>query len=186
MQINIESDVRRVMRDLDAMERLVMPKALNRSMNRIGQSADTIIRRGVAKEAGITQKALKKRGYFSRIKSNLRTLTFTIKVRWGAIPLKDFNPRQTKKGVTAKAWGKRKVYDGAFIVDKLGRHVFVRETKKRLPIKKLYGPIPARLAEQENIQGNVERMIAERITREIDSNIEYYARRQLASTTRRG
>jgi hypothetical protein len=184
MQIDIRSNLQDVMRDLDAMERLVLPKALNKSMNRIGTAANKIIIRGVSKEAGLTQSALKKRGFFSNLRSNVRTLTFSIMVKWGSIPLKDFNPRQTKLGVTAKAWGSRKVYDGAFIVDKLGRHVFVRKTDRRLPIKKLYGPIPARLAEQDSITNQVESMIAERITREVDANIKYYANRQLALSRR--
>lgn len=185
MQISVRSDMKRVLRELDAVERKVLPRAMNRSLNRIGGSANTIIRRQVAKDAGITQKALKARGFFSHIKSDLRRLTFTVIVKWGAIPLKDFNPRQTKLGVTAKAWGQRKVYDGAFIVDSLGRHVFVRKTKKRLPIKKLYGPIPSRLAESEGVELAVNKMIDDRLGRELDRNIEFYARKELNKVRRK-
>ena len=81
---------------------------------------------------------------------------------------------------TAKAWGSRKVYDGAFVVDSLGRHVFVRKTDKRLPIKKLYGPIPARLAKNDSITNDINKMMDERLTRELDTNIKYYAQRELA------
>lgn len=180
MQIDVRSNIKDVLRDLDAVQRKVLPQALNRSTNRVGSSANTIIRRGVAKSAGITQSALKKRGFFNNIRSKVRTLTFSIIVSWGAIPLKDFNPRQTKKGVTSKAWGTRTVYDRAFIVDSLGRHVFVRKTKKRLPIKKLSGPIPARLAEDDSIGSSVKSTIDERFPRELKTNIEYYAKRYLA------
>lgn len=185
MQISVKSDIKSVMRQLDTVERKVLPMALNRTMNRVGSSANTIVRRHVAKDAGITQKALKSRGFFAHVRSKVRTLTFSIIVKWGAIPLKDFNPRQTKRGVTAKAWGTRQVYDGAFIVDSLGRHVFVRKTKKRLPIKKLYGPIPSRLASQDSVSDAVGRMIEERLPPEIDRNIEYYARRELSKQVRR-
>jgi len=179
MEISIKSDLKSVMRDLDTIERKVLPKATNRTMNRLGTAANKIIIRGVSSEAGLPQSTLKKRGFFSNIRSKIRTLTFSIIVKWGSIPLKDFNPRQTKKGVTAKAWGSRKVYDGAFIVDSLGRHVFVRKTDKRLPIKKLYGPIPARLAENDSITNDINKMMDERFTRELDANIKYYAEREL-------
>ena len=179
MQISIKSDIKSVMRDLDAIERKVLPRALDRSINRIGGTANTLLRRGIAKEAGITQAKLKTRGFFSQVRSTIRTLTFSLIVKYGSIPLKDFNPRQTKQGVTAKAWNTRKVYDGAFVVDSLGRHVFVRKTKKRLPIKKLYGPIPARLAEEDSITSSIQSMIKQKLPTELFRNIEYYARREL-------
>ena len=151
MEVVLSSDIKQLRNNLSKLEREVLPQAINRSINRVGAKSQTQVRRHVAKEVGITQKALNQRGFFSRIRSNLRTQTFSIIVKYGAIPLKDFNPRQTAKGVTAKAWGKRKTYEGAFVSEKLGRHVYVRKTKNRLPIKKLYGPIPSRLTDAPNL-----------------------------------
>lgn len=179
MRVDIRDNAADILRDLTKLERKVLPQATNRSLNRIGQTANTLITRSVAKEAGVTQALLRQRGFMVKVKSKISTLTFTIIVRWGAIPMKDFNPRETKKGVTAKAWGQRKVYEGAFIVDSLGRHVFVRKTDKRLPIKKLYGPIPARLADTDDVQGKIDAMLAERLPRELTSNINFYASKEL-------
>ena len=122
MQINIESNVKQLSKQLSALENKVLPKATNRSLNRVGGKVNTQVLRYVSKKVGLTQKTLKQRGFFARVNSNLKTLTTQIRVIYGAIPLKDFNPRQTKQGVTAKAWGKSKVYNGAFVSEKLGRH----------------------------------------------------------------
>ena len=184
MQIDIRDNLSDVLVGLDAIETKVLPKATDRSLNRVGKRASRLMMRQIGKEAGVAQKVLKNRGFFASAKSSIRTLTFTVIVKWGAIPLKDFNPRQTKKGVTAKAWGSRQVYDGAFIVDKLGRHVFVRKTKKRLPIKKLYGPIPARLAEGEAVEREINNMLAESIPKEMLSNIKFYASKELRRVMR--
>ena len=60
------------------------------------------------------------------------------------VPLKQFGARQTKKGVSYKInkKEKRKNVISAFRpnIPRLGNHVFLRETKSRKPIRKLYGP----------------------------------------------
>ena len=56
--------------------------------------------------------------------------------------LKEFKARQTKKGVSYKIrkGGKRKLIRSAFIgKESLNGHVYVRITKSRLPLRKLYG-----------------------------------------------
>lgn len=179
MELVLKDNIKEVTRNLDKLERQVLPQATNRTINRVGGKVRTQVRRHVATEAGLAQKALNQRGFFADIKSNLRTLTFSVIVKYGSIPLKDFNPRQTKQGVTAKAWNKRKVYEGAFISEKLGRHVFVRKSDKRLPIKKLYGPIPARLAKGRELEKKVDHVIDTSFITELRRNIDYYASKLL-------
>lgn len=185
MQVTLSSDIKQLRNNLSKLEREVLPQAINRSINRVGAKSQTQVRRHVAKEVGITQKVLNQRGFFARIRSSVRTLTFSIIVKYGAIPLKDFNPRQTKKGVTARAWGQRKVYEGAFIAETLGRHVFVRKTKKRLPIKKLYGPIPSRLADTPEVERKVGQVIQESFGVELRRNVTFYATKLMQRRSRR-
>ena len=175
MQVTLSSDIKQLRNNLSKLEREVLPQAINRSINRVGAKSQTQVRRHVAKEVGITQKVLNQRGFFARIRSSVRTQTFSIIVKYGAIPLKDFNPRQTKKGVTARAWGKRKVYEGAFVSETLGRHVYVRKTKNRLPIKKLYGPIPSRLTDTPEVERKVAKVINESFGVELRRNVTFYA-----------
>lgn len=184
MEILLTSNLKDVLRELDDIEKKVLPRATNSTINKMGKSANTIILKAVAKQAGLTQKDLKRRGFFSSIRSNFRTLTFSVIVGWGAIPLKDFNPRQTRKGVTAKAWGKRKLHEGAFVSEKLNRHVYKRVTKNRLPIEKLWGPIPARLAGNQEVDSKVNGMIQKRFIPTLDHEIKFYASRQFKRTSR--
>jgi len=71
------------------------------------------------------------------------------------IPLRDYKANQTKRGVTVLVSpGKRTVVqhrgNKAFVINKIGNHVFAREGKARLPVKKLYGPsLPSTFIQQE-------------------------------------
>lgn len=181
LKINVKTNTDQIIKGLNRFEREFVPLALNKSLNRVGTGVATVVRRDVAKEAGITQKALKQRGFFSAFRSKVKTLTYEFVVRWGAIPLKDFQPKQTKQGVLAKAWGVKQLYDNAFKVDSLGGHVFVRKTDKRLPIKKLYGPIPARLAASDQVEKKVSDTVNERLPRELARNLTFYIKRALGS-----
>ena len=78
-------------------------------------------------------------------------LTATITAMPGAPNLARYTARQTKQGVTAKAWKQRKLYRGAFIGNK-GRTVFTRVGEARLPIKPLYGPSVRRTFMQDVAQ----------------------------------
>lgn len=68
---------------------------------------------------------------------------YRIIAKSGAMSLKEFDAKQTAEGVVASPWGRRRVFRHAFILRKLGGHVFIRKGKARLPIKKLYGPVLA-------------------------------------------
>lgn len=184
MQINMTSNIKDVQKQLNALERKVLPKATNRSLNRVGGKVNTQVLRYVSKKVGLPQKALKQRGFFARVNSNLKTLTTQIRVIYGAIPLKDFNPRQTKQGVTAKAWGKSKVYDGAFVSDTLGRHVFVRKSKARLPIKKLWGAIPSVEADKPELKMIIGKVVEDNMGKELTSNIQFYASKEIQRASR--
>lgn len=179
MKIKIDTEFDKLTRGLNTFEKQFLPLAVNRSINRVGPAVATAVRRDVSKQAGISQKALKQRGFYSQVKSSIRTLTFAFIVKWGAIPLKDFSPTQTKAGVVAKAWGKKQTYDGAFKVDSLGGHVFVRKTGSRLPIKKLYGPIPARIAANAETTQSVNAIVRQRMPRELSKNLAFYIKRAL-------
>ena len=59
-----------------------------------------------------------------------------------------FCPRQFGYGVHAKPWGCWQRFESAFLVGSLGNNAFVRESKARFPIKKMFGPsIPKELVQ---------------------------------------
>ena len=67
---------------------------------------------------------------------------FELRVRYGSVSLKDFKPKQTRRGVKAGAWGKRKLYEGVFITDKI-RAICLRVKARRGSQSRSYGDHPS-------------------------------------------
>ena len=177
INLDIKSDVKEITAQFRNLEKRSINLATNRSINNTGRFVFSRLVRTLSQMSGAKQRDLKRRFMFSR-RASLSELTFLIRIRFGAIPLKDFSPKQNAKGVTAKAWGGAKLYDGAFIVDSLGRHVFTRKTAKRFPIKKLYGPIPARLATEAEVESETANNIRTKFRTEFARNLAFYLSRQ--------
>ena len=67
------------------------------------------------------------------------------------LPLREFKPRQFSYGVRAKVWGKHQQYPSAFLIPRYKNGVYKRLTKKRFPIKQLYGPaIPVEMLRDQS------------------------------------
>ena len=116
------------------------PHAIRRALNHTGAKAVTRMSRAIAAQTGAGYGAVKKaltirQATYSRI-------AFEIIGRGAYLSLKEFKPNQTRKGVSAAPWNKRRVFPHTFGpgIAKLGGHVYVRTTKKRTPLKKLWGP----------------------------------------------
>lgn len=152
MQISVKHDLEQFQRGLNDFQKKQLPKATQWAINQTGKKVGRQMLKEVAKEAGVAQKVLKKRGFYASARASVKNLMFQVRVRYGAIPLKDFRPVQTKVGVRHKAWGEKQVAKGAFIVNSIGGHVFKRRTSARLPIDKLHGPVPARLFMAQSTQ----------------------------------
>lgn len=62
--------------------------------------------------------------------------------------------RQTRRGASARAWGKRRVYPSTFIARMPNGHmgVFVREGRRRVPLHELYGPGVAQALSKEEVR----------------------------------
>lgn len=114
------------------------PHAIRRALNHTGDKARTQVARQLVKQTGATYGAV--RAALNSRPASYGNLRYEIVARGSAISLKHFSARQTKPGVTAAPWNMRRVFPHTFIVKKLGGHVFVRTSRKRFPIKKLWGP----------------------------------------------
>lgn len=125
-------------------------KIIYRSMNKVGDRTYTQVVRKLTAVTGAQQKRV--RHVTKKIPASRTRPEFTIVSRDRHMSLKDFEPRQTRTGISTKAWGKRKVRpkDRPYSFFGPGGHVFVRQTRKRLPIKKLWGPaIPKEMMSRE-------------------------------------
>lgn len=176
MELSVKHDIEQFQKNLTNFQKKQLPKATWWALNQTGGQVGRQMVKEVAKEAGVAQKDLKRRGFYFAARARLKDLVFEVRSRYGAIPLKDFKPVQTKVGVSAKAWGQRKVYEGAFIVDSIGRHVFKRRTKKRLPIDKLHGPIPLKMFEALTTQQRAVELIRRVFPERLSKGLERYTR----------
>jgi hypothetical protein len=121
------------------------PAVIARSLNRAADSAKVAMTRAVAADLGIKQGDVTVR-ITTRVAKEFmdpHRMTAQVIARGGRIALFAFGARQTRKGVTARVQGGRRLYPGTFITTVgTGRHtgVFKRRGPARLPIVELFGP----------------------------------------------
>ena len=116
-------------------------KALSRALNHEGNKGRTQVKRALVKQTGIKYGAVDKA--MATVRATPATLTYTLKARGDETNIAWFGGVQRRKGVSAAPWHKRRIFRHAFIVPRFGR-AFIRTSKGRLPIRKLYGPNLAR------------------------------------------
>lgn len=143
-----------------------------RALNGVARKAHTKSGRITSRRMGIKVGAAKNE--IKVKKANQSKHESEIVATFRPLSLKRFAPRQTKKGVTAKAWGRRKLYRGAFInKTKMHGHVFRRSTKKSLPVRRLWGPdVPRTLASQ-----SVQKYVLRHARRDMERSVRREYRR---------
>jgi hypothetical protein len=143
---------------LQKLTRRELPRVVGRSLDRTAASGKTFLsrrlRERLALKKGVVDKAISKRRS-SEISSitalNLDRAWFEVRASGDPIPLRDYNARATRRGVTYQVsrGAGRKTYRAkgnlAFIVERFGGHVFVRTGPnppgpRSAPIRKVFGP----------------------------------------------
>lgn len=143
-------------------------KALRRGVNKANNKIYTQVKREVAKQVGAPQRKVIERGRIRKVPAKGRHLSAKIVARGGWMPLREFGARQTKKGVSAAPWGKRRLFTHTFLVEPFGGNVFVRTSAERFPVKKLMGP----QVSQEMVQGETARVYLDLATRTVKYEVE--------------
>lgn len=183
-ELDIKLDVDQVKRELWYVKNEVIDKAASRSINRTASKVQTTARREVAKKIGLAQKAFKD-NLAIQVKSTPRSLYANVVAKGKEFNLIEFvapSKRKVgafikKKGVTAKPYGKKKEYKGAFI----GRGknsgkalVLIRTSKKRTPIKAMYGPSVPKTFLQKEIIKSMKQVAGDTWKKEFAHNLKYY------------
>lgn len=114
-------------------------KAYVRALKHTGRIAQTRVGRALARQTGLkvrtTRKALSR-----PILPTINRLEYTLRIRGGDISLKHFGARETRRGVSANPFGRRRVFAGTFMkgglfparrILNLGGHVFEPTSGKR-------------------------------------------------------
>ncbi len=152
-------------------------RVMGRALNYEGQRAFVAVKRVLRRQTSIPAGAMNSAMRTVRASTTGGAIQFAIIGRGSELPLKIFKPRQFKAGTKATVWGKRQTYPGSFmgprpgvLGGKLRGHVFVREGKARLPIKRMSGPsIPKEMVKgqsREAFEGAMPRVV-DRVGREI-------------------
>lgn len=143
MRLNVKLDIEEVKRFATDVQRNRVPLAASRAINKVLGNVRTEASKQIRQERALSASTVRDALTIKRATKALLIGNVTASGR--PIPLKEYQARRTKTGVTVKVSpGGRKlvVFAGnkGFLVDKIGGHVFARTGKQRLPIKKLYGP----------------------------------------------
>ena len=184
-------------RHLDALDKKVFPKALNRTANRIGVAAKNEAQRALVKDMGIKKKNIKP-DFFAIDKSTLREQNFSYTWRGSSFPLPlsyfkgkglKHGSRLGKKGYAATTFGKRRKYKffeakmksghvGAFYRTEGSWWHKSKQNGKAgtYPIKEAFGPSITVGMERDVVRRAFERMTSEaKVMKELKTNIRFYA-----------
>lgn len=136
-RLHVQGDIESARRQFKGKERQINLAAA-RAINRALESGRSVATKEIARITGIRpQRAIRDRLHLHRATPD--RLIGEIGAERYTPNLMRYNARQTKKGVSASAWGKRKTYRGTFIGNQ-GRTVFKRTGKARNPIRPVWGP----------------------------------------------
>ena len=120
-----------------SMSKKSMVTALNKVGAEVFTQAKRELKDATGLKVGVVAKGLKK----DKARRGDEEYTIRIKSRYKNVI--EFGARQTKKGVSAKVWGKRRVYKHAFIGSgkNSGKQlVFGKSKRKKNKLKALHGP----------------------------------------------
>jgi hypothetical protein len=154
------------------MANAVVPRALNH----VGDIARTQVKRELAKQTGLTVTAVDKS--MRTVRAIPARHSYELVATGRPIPLRDFAARQTRGGVSARPWGKRRVFPGTFVVRALGGHVFRRVGRARLPILKLWGPSLPRELLRGKVPDVFEQVVRDRLPDRLIHEFEQALRRR--------
>lgn len=153
------------------------PNAISNSLNRSMNNIATNISKEVRKEYNMKAKDIK--ATLVKTRSTRSTLGAVVKSKGELIPLDRFrvSPKtvQPKRKAPIKVGVKKpglKPLLGAFVADISGKKVFKRTGKKRLPVRRLFGPsIPQMIGNEEiarKIDEEGQKMFQKRMDHEIN------------------
>ena len=141
MEVKVKSNMDRAMRGLWNVKTKYIQKAMVTALNKVGAEVVTQAKRELKDATGLKAGTVGKK--IAKDKARRGDEEYTIRIKSRYLNLIEFGARQTKKGVSAKAWGKRKLYKHAFIGS--GRNsgkqlVFGKTRGNPKKLKALHGP----------------------------------------------
>lgn len=188
MQITIKNDQLDKLIAATQKARRSLPKELAAACNKTARGMKTPISQEIRKELAVKAAVVKAVIDQTRTAKpigilNKKTEAAVAVKSSKRIPLRDFGARQIKAGVTyriSKSGGRKRI-QGAFMVAKLGNHVFTRAKDVRrnppkynaLPISKKFGASPWGVFVKNKMDVPASKEAEQRLAKEIDRRIQY-------------
>ena len=113
MDIAVKNTIKQAMKNVKFVHQQYIPKALVTALNKVGAEVATQAKSELAGATGLKAGVVAKK--IGKDKARRGDEKYTISIKSKYLNLIEFNGKQTKRGVSAKAWGNRKIYRGAFI-----------------------------------------------------------------------
>lgn len=186
--VTIQHDLNKLRRQLSTLETKVAPQATIRTLNRVAESAKVASARHIAPQMNSRQAAVKRR--IVTQKATFKKLWATLVARDRSLQLIEFvvgskKPTQQPGGkrglVKAKVYGKTRTLTDAFIAPRRTGDskttVYIRKSKKRKPLKLLYGPGIMQLFRQKENDAIMQTTVRERFPIEFARNLAFYINR---------
>lgn len=175
LKVDVQMDMASLTRALNAIERDAIRPAAVQALNRVARTVKSRAVKAISAETGMKQASI--RDLIAIRQATKLGLIAEVSASRHAPNLIHYSARQTKRGVSASAWRKRKVYKGTFIANK-GRTVFRRVGKGRLPIKPVFGPSLPRTFINKTTHAVMTRTINERFPVEFNAALINQLRRR--------
>ena len=153
MEVKVNSNFNKAMRDIRNVPRKYIQKAMVTALNKVGAEVLTQAKRELKDATGLKVGVVAKGLAKDKARRNDETYTIRIKSRYKNVI--EFGARQTKKGVSAKVWGKRRVYKHAFIGSgkNSGKQlVFGKSKRNPKKLKALHGASLPREFERQDMK----------------------------------
>lgn len=178
-------DIRGLRKFEQAMEALSskqLHSAAAKALNRTGDMAKTQVTRALPKQTGLKRATIVKAIGKPKI-ARTSDLTYVMRTQGGDISLKHFDAKERRGGVSAKPFGKRRMFAGTFmkggqfpgrvVVPTFNGHVFARVGSSRSPIEKQKSGviIPVEMVKGETAAA-FERSVARNLPRRIEHELK--------------
>ncbi len=188
--INIEHDLKKLQRDLTALEYKAAPRATVRTINMLAERAKVASAKSIAKDLGSRQAGVKRR--ITTRKASFKQLWATLVAHGRSLQLIEFvvgskKPTQQAGGkrglVRTKIFGKRKSYSHAFIAPRRKGDsktaVYVRKGKARNPVRMMFGPGIEALFKAAKNDEIMQQVVRDRFAAEFARNLAFYVKRMI-------
>ena len=153
MEVKVKSNMKEALRNLGTVHKKYVQKALVTALNKVGAEVVTQAKRELKDATGLKAGTVGKK--IAKDKARRGDEEYTIRIKSRYLNLIEFGARQTKKSVSAKAWGKRKLYKHAFMGSRRNsgkRLVFGKTRGNPKKLKALHGPSLPREFERQNME----------------------------------